>query len=314
MTAHNITLKHAASGAEAEILVSLGFNCHRLKLLAQGEPVEVIWATPEFASGTVRPSRCGIPILFPFPGRIPGTTFEWAGKTYNLEPSDPFGNAIHGFAFKHAWKVLEHEDNVAIAQFDSREDASLAERWPAAHVLTARYELCADTLEMEFTIHNPSASPLPFGLGLHPYFKLPLGSQSAPSDCQITLPIAAEWELKDMLPTGKKHPLANAHEWQAGRAFTDLTLDNVFTELVYEPAGGRSTIEDQKAGRKVHIEYDAIFREIVAFTPPHREAICIEPYTCLPGAVVFEPQDIDAGLCVLPAGDSCVARVAISVE
>ncbi len=313
MTAQNITLTHRTSGAEAEILVSLGFNCHRLKLVAQGEEVDVLWSAPNFASGEVRPSSSGIPILFPFPGRIPGTSFQWAGKAYNLEPSDKFGNAIHGFAFKKAWTLVEHEGNVAIARCDSREDATLADRWPSSFVLTARYELCADALEMQYTIENVGEAPLPFGFGVHPYFRVPLAKTSAADNCRIVLPIGAEWELKDMIPTGKKSPLANAAQWQAGRPFPELTLDNVFTDLVYEPAGGRSTIDDT-AGRKLHIEYDAIFRELVVFTPPHREAICIEPYTCLPGAVVFEPQDIDAGLCVLPVGDSCVARVAISVE
>src|SRR4051794_16121814 len=97
--AQNITLTDRASGAEAEILVDLGFNCHRLKLVAQGEEVDVLWAPPNFSSGEVRPSSGGIPILFPFPGRIPGTSFEWTGKKYQLEASDKFGNAIHGFAF-----------------------------------------------------------------------------------------------------------------------------------------------------------------------------------------------------------------------
>ncbi|MEZ6109737.1 MAG: hypothetical protein R3C99_01600 [Pirellulaceae bacterium] len=33
-----------------------------------------------------RPSGSGIPLLFPFPGRWPGTSFTWQDKTYPLKP------------------------------------------------------------------------------------------------------------------------------------------------------------------------------------------------------------------------------------
>jgi aldose 1-epimerase len=44
------------------------------------------------------------------------------------------------------------------------------------------------------------------------------------------------------------------------------------------------------------------FREVVVFTPPHRQAFCIEPYTCTTDAVNLQARGIDAGWRVLPAG------------
>src|SRR5690349_5486847 len=93
-----VILRDAATGASAEILVSQGFNCFRLTAMHAAMPVEVIYAPADFASGQGRPSRGGIPLLFPFPGRIRGTVFHWEGKDYMLQPGDAFGNAIHGFA------------------------------------------------------------------------------------------------------------------------------------------------------------------------------------------------------------------------
>jgi aldose 1-epimerase len=59
--------------------------------------------------------------------------------------------------------------------------------------------------------------------------------------------------------------------------------------------------------------FDGVFRECVVYTPPHREAICIEPYTCVPGALELDRRGIAAGLRMVPPGDSFRAVVEISV-
>jgi aldose 1-epimerase len=44
------------------------------------------------------------------------------------------------------------------------------------------------------------------------------------------------------------------------------------------------------------------FRELLVFTPPHRQAVCLEPYTCVTDAINLQARGIDAGLLVLPPG------------
>ena len=44
------------------------------------------------------------------------------------------------------------------------------------------------------------------------------------------------------------------------------------------------------------------FREVVVFTPPHRQAFCIEPYTCTTDAINLQARGVDAGLLTLPPG------------
>ena len=52
----------------------------------------------------------------------------------------------------------------------------------------------------------------------------------------------------------------------------------------------------------------------MVYNPPHRQAICIEPYTCLPNPFELERQGIDTGLSVLPPGKSVRARIEIRAE
>jgi len=310
-------LQDAKSGSSAEILVSLGFNCFRFTAMPKGKAVEVIWAHREFAGGEQRPSGSGIPILFPFPGRIPGTTFEWEGKKYELEAGDAFGNAIHGFVHKRPWRVIEQSGgNRIVGQFHAwKDDPALKDRWPADFRITATYELQGNTLHTHYLLDNPGDTPLPFGFGTHPYFRVPLGGAKA-EDCIVKLPVSAQWELAEMLPTGKRSELANAGEFQAGLRFADCKFDDVFTGLV--PKQGDqivSSIADPGSQVEMQIRFSAKeFRECVVYTPPHREAICIEPLTCAPSAVALLAKGIEAGWRVLPPGGRVEAAVEMVVR
>ncbi len=109
MTAQIISLTDAQSGASARILVSLGLNCFQFQVPSTTGPLDVLWSEPGFENGDRRASGSGIPVLFPFPGRIAGTTLTWQGKPYTLEAGDGRGNAIHGFVHERAWRVIEQE-------------------------------------------------------------------------------------------------------------------------------------------------------------------------------------------------------------
>ena len=86
-----ILLHHAPSGASAQIAVERGFNCFRWQAICGGRPVEMLWSAPNFAAGEGRPSGSGIPLLFPFPGRIGLARFTWENREYQLEPNDGQG-------------------------------------------------------------------------------------------------------------------------------------------------------------------------------------------------------------------------------
>ena len=108
MESEIVTITDAASGATAQILVSLGLQLFQLAASAFDDgPREMIWAHPDFAGGNERPSGSGVPLLFPFPGRIAGARYSFGGREYQLEPGDNFGNAIHGFVHKRPWRVVE---------------------------------------------------------------------------------------------------------------------------------------------------------------------------------------------------------------
>jgi len=310
-----VSLTDSTTGATAQVLPGFGLNCYRFCAVCQGRPVEVLWSHPDLPEGNQSPSGSGIPILFPFPGRIRGMTLDWEGRQYPLDLDDGQGNAIHGFVHGRPWRIAEQSSNRLVGRFRASLDApELLERWPSDFRLQTTYTLDGNTLSAEFEVRNPGDAPLPFGLGVHPYFRLPLGAHGDADACVVRLPVSDAWELDNLVTTGRHTPVPQAQAYQDGVAFGELTLDNVFAGLVGDGRQVVSSIHDPGAGRTLTLRFDRSFRECVAYTPPHREAVCIEPYTCAPDPFRLSAEGVDAGLRVLPPGQVFRTWMRISVE
>jgi aldose 1-epimerase len=285
-----------------------------LTVTREDRPIQVLWSAPDFAAGTARPSGSGIPILFPFPGRIQGTVLRWEGRDYPLKEGDNRGNAIHGFVLNRPWRVVEQAPHRVVGEFQAgRDDVSLLQAWPADFCIRVSYELRCEKLTAVIDVRNPDSRPLPCGLGTHPYFRVPLGGPHG-DDCIVKLPVSAQWELRDMIATGIRSELPNSREFQQGRPFRELTLDNVFCGLRNDGGWIRSQVSDPASRLLVEQSFDSTFRECVVYTPPHREAICIEPYTCVPGCFDLAARGIDSGVKVLAPGESFQSRIEIRVQ
>jgi aldose 1-epimerase len=310
-----VTLRDAATGSSAQILVNLGFNCFSFVAAFDEEELEVLWAEAEFELGRGRPSGSGIPLLFPFPGRIHQGRLTWGGRQYVLDANDGQGNAIHGFVHTRPWRVIEQRSNQVTGQFRASQDDPVLEKfWPADFQITATYQLDGQRLLGRFLLENTDSQPLPLGFGAHPYFRLPLGGEDA-AECEIRLPVSGEWELSELITTGEYFPLRDAEVFQRGLRFGDMQFDNVFGGLVFDDDDWcRASIIDPSSQRRLSIAWDRVFRECVVYTPPHREAICIEPYTCAPDPTRLEAAGIDAGLRVLQPGESLTAQLELRVE
>ena len=311
MTHQVITLNDSATGSLVEVLPDLGFNCYRFCAMLNKQPVEVLWSEEGFDAGERRPSGSGIPVLFPFPGRIRGTTFSYEGREYSLEEGDGQGNAIHGFVLNRPWRVIERSETHVVGEFHaSLDEASLLDRWPADFRIRLCYRLSGNTLSIETVIDNPGETPLPFGFGLHPYFRVPLGGKSADACC-VRAPVSEYWELAEMNPTGRKlavdDPLAD------GMLFGETTFDDVFTGLKFVERQCTTSITDPQSSTTLTMTFDDCFGQCVIYNPPHRQAICIEPYTCVPDPFELEAQGIETGLRRLAPGKSFRALVTISL-
>ena len=298
-----ITITDHLSGSTARIAPEFGFNCFEFRAAVDGKMLDVLDSVPGFELGGQKASGSGIPILFPFPNRIRAGRFTWEGRDYVLPGTDKWGNAIHGLCMDRPWRVVRQSDDFVTGQFQLSVDApDRRSLWPSDFVIEVDYELVRSRLRARFRISNPSNQRLPWGLGTHPYFKVPLGQDSRIANCLIEVPAQKLWELENCLPTGQMISVGEHNDLRDGAYLSTLKLDDVYTELECDGPQFDCLVLDERAGLQVTLTCPPIFREIVAFTPPNRAAVCLEPYTCPTDAVNLQAKGLNTGWRVLGPG------------
>jgi aldose 1-epimerase len=313
---HLITIRDQSSDSSARILVSLGFSCFSWRPVLDDGPREMLWSEPGFENGDKRPSGSGIPLLFPFPGRIGGARYRFEGRDYELPPGDAFGNAIHGFVHLRPWRVVNQSDHRVVGEFHaSVDDATILALWPADFRIRVSYEVSGRTLISEVRYENMGSTRLPCGFGTHAYFRLPLSDLGEVADTIVTVPVEKLWHLEQMIPTGQITPVAADQLLATGIHLGDQRFDTCFTGIQASDDGVVHTrLMDPASGRVLTQTFDSTFTQCVVYTPPHRQAICLEPYTCVPDAIRLAAEGHETGLQVLKPGEHRETTITIVVS
>jgi galactose mutarotase-like enzyme len=103
--------------------------------------------------------RGGVPILFPFPGKLAGDTWHRNG----LQGTMP----QHGFARQLAWTVDSPQTPSGASMSLASSAVTLRQYpWPFHATLTGA------SLRTTLRVRNSGDSPLPYALGFHPYFQV----------------------------------------------------------------------------------------------------------------------------------------------
>ncbi|MEO0530677.1 MAG: aldose 1-epimerase [Planctomycetota bacterium] len=307
------TVRLTCDDATADIAVGLGFNCYSWKTCFAGDeigstPRELLWADSDMPDGDPRPSRSGIPLLAPFPGRIGGAAFDWESKRYQLEENGGNGNSIHGFALRTPWHVEKSmSDRVTATFLPSRDAPEDAARWPGDYQITATYTLETHRLLLDLRIENTSDESVPYGFGTHAYFRLPLAEGADPEATLVHAPVDGVWEAEEMIPTGEVTPLPD-DSLPSGGPLAGREFDTVFR---LADRGAVTEVRDPTTGRTVRQTFDDSMTCCVIYTPGHREAICLEPYTCVPDPFGLEAKGVASGLRALKPGEAYETQIVL---
>jgi aldose 1-epimerase len=142
-------------------------------------------------------------------------------------------------------------------------------------------------------------------LGYHPYFCLPTAPNVPVDDLLLYSAARVLWEADVAIPTGRRLPIPSELDFRSPRPVGGAVLDRLFTDLFDSEAETSVPVawlgHPAASGRLV-VECPEAFRELLIFTPPHRKAVAIEPYTCTTDAPNLTERGIEAGWRVLAPG------------
>ena len=312
------TLADDAGTARIDVWPAFGFNCLHWSVKRGENRGDVFYAAPDWEQNP-QPTRSGHPILFPFPNRLNGGKFTFDGVEHQLPLNESTGkHAIHGFTPKRPWRVVGTETGKDYASVTGEfqpgvDHPSLLDHWPSDFSLLITYTLRSSSLTVAALVRNVGEKRMPFGLGYHPYFCLPSLPNASVDEFEVFVPAKKLWTAVDGLATGESEAPPPDVDFFKPKAIGTVTLDHLYGSL--KPQGRTAAILSHPAAtERIRIEADASFRELLLFTPPHRKALAIEPYTCTTDALNFAPRGIDAGLRVLDPGKEFAAEVRYTVE
>jgi aldose 1-epimerase len=317
-------LGNTSDTVRAEVWPTHGFNCLRWSVKdAAGKWDNILFCAPDWETNPV-PTRSGHPILFPFPNRMRGGKFTHNGKEYQLPLNEASGkHAIHGFTPRNVWRVVgisvTETDATITGEFQLSKDLPQAlTLWPADARLRVTYRISETALAVEATVDAADGKILPFGLGYHPYFRAPGGDDDV-KQWQMTAHAETVWLSQENLPTGEQPAIPAELDFRSKKPVGATQLDTLFGNVrPRQKAGGDlgvvCTLESSQGPYSLEVAVDPAFRELLLFTPQHRKAVALEPYTCATDAANLQEQGIDAGWRVLNPGEKFTATVEYRLE
>ena len=238
------------------------------RIFGKEEKIDYLWdGQEEFWNGRA-------PVLFPIVGRLNHNRFLSNGKEFEMNQ--------HGFARKQEWEV--EETSLTQATFILKPTDELKQSYPFDFVLKATYSLNGHSVKVDYAVENNSAEMMPYSLGSHPAFHVPLNGEGTFEDYQLTIEPPMDLEKLEIgtIPyiNGEKKPFDKFEEGTM-KLKRDLFQESMILDT-------KSTIEtvtlssnQSKHGVRLYI---AEFPYLCLWSKEGTEApfLCIEPFNGLP--------------------------------
>ena len=263
-----ITLTESSTGSSA-VISPVGAALMALTLSGNKVIERVAPGRPELYAGVV---------MAPWSGRIEGGKWidaEGAQRLFDVnEPAR--NNALHGLVYDKEFEVKKS----TASSVELVIEITPTNGYPHALRLAVSYELEDGELYASFAVKNLSNTKAVFGIGFHPYFS------TAWADAPLELQVGAESVLElneNMIATGKAKVSDANKDLRAGKALSEVKLDDDFTDLEFVH-GIATTKLVTASGAGLEVWQEDAFKHTVIYTPEEFptqsgsiKAIAIEP-------------------------------------
>lgn len=234
------------------------------------------------------------PILFPFIARLTNNSYTFNGKLYPM--------TIHGFANASEFSIAEQTADSLVLELRSNEK-TLAQ-YPIDFVFRVIFRLEGDTLVTTYHVENKSAVTMPFGIGGHPGFKVPVGENEKFEDYCLEFSLPCQPDRVGFTPAvylsghDEAYPLEEGNRIPLSHGLFDedaIILKNMAREV---------TLKSKASDHSVTVSYPQM-PYLGIWHWPHTDApyVCIEPWSSLPSRQdVVEEFTCKSDLVQLPSG------------
>lgn len=294
-SAHPIVWLHHA-GQHLGLLPSLGGSVAAWQLERPAGRLD-LWRPWDGRSGDLYQTASFA--MVPWSNRISGGGFTHAGQFHAMRPNragEPY--PIHGDGWLQPWQIAQPAADTLVMTLVSHRFAGN----PHDYQATQTFRLVNGGLDQQVQVRHLGDKPLPYGLGVHPWFPRTPATR-------ISAPVQGVWLCgDDPLPLAHTRHFPPGWDLNQGVQAQGPLIDNAYTGW-----GGQARIVWPEWGlqltaRMPDIEQDggAAQHFCLIYRPAQGPAFCFEPIS----------QPIDAfhmpgqpGLRVLAPGEQCSLRI-----
>ena len=288
----------------AEIAVDAGANLFRLQHKSSG--LELLRTPGSLDDLYTEPQMYGIPVLFP-PNRIADGKFTWQGQEYTFKINEPErNNHLHGLILGKPWRLVENKNDIVLMTYDFKATPG----FPHDFKLSMSYHFASEAVIQEFTITNLSETSMPFGLGFHTAFQMPLGAKARVTTGDDY------WEINPLrhLPSGKLLPW-NKEEM----IFTDKEAVSCHCPIATEMIDGKefrgAIIEYPDNNAKLYYKVDDKYKHWCLWNDGGNKGFfCPEPMTWMVNAPKLNLAPEITGMQSLASDCSWQAKIKFYVK
>lgn len=241
---------------------------------------------------------CSFPLV-PYANRIAGGVFSFGGKEYRLPLN--FGahpHSLHGHGWQLPWRVeILSRDRISLA-FDHAPDA-----WAWAYSAEQVFTMTDDGLVLALTLRSRDDKPMPYSLGLHPYFPRRPGSK-------LKAAVKGMWFADATLMPTDHVNADKLVDLNAGQTIAQSPfVDNTFTGWQ-----GPAVITQPELGLEITMTASANAPFLHAFIPEGADFFCVEPTTAMPNAFNRPESAAVTGVQVLAPGATATIEMRLAIR
>jgi aldose 1-epimerase len=290
-----ITLRDGALGVV--LYPAVGGGIARFWAERSGRTIELLRRAPDLAPACQDPWELACFPLVPWSNRIRRGRLAFGGRELALTPN-LHGHAIHGLGFLAAWTVMEQRP--ASARLEHRHAPGA---WPWPYRAVQRIRVAPAGLELELALTNEGDTPMPAGLGWHPYFP-------RTPETTLTAAVTGVWLTDaEILPVACVAPPPDRDPGR-GLAVDRTALDNAFVGW-----DGRAVVEWPERRARLRLATRGPLGTLVVYTPPGETFFCAEPASHITDAFNLAAAGrTDTGMLALSPGESAHAALTLTPE
>jgi len=249
------------------------------KLLPNGKPMDVLW------NGDETYWKGHAPILFPIVGRVKNGVYRYRDKVYAI-------HCPHGFLQSARFTREEIGDAHRMAFVFESNNTTLIQ-YPFPFRFRVEYSLHENMLRIAFNIHNTGTETMPFSLGFHPGFYVPIEPTERFEDCTLRFEneeTPQQLLLDDVWMSGQSAPFA-----LADRRMLPLRRDLFANDAVILDSVQKRIVSLCNLRNEPYLTLDySGFRYLALWQPPRGESpfLCLETWNGLPDEAKIDSIDI----------------------